>query len=153
MINEHGPWLIEYNCRLGDPETEVIIPRLMNDLVLLLKSAAQKRLKEVTIQVDPRSVATVMAVSGGYPGNFEKGKEIKGISGNILNETMIFHAGTTMKDNTIVTNGGRVLAVTSFGNTVREAAEQSTYMLEQVYFEEMNFRTDIGYEFHSGNEK
>lgn len=147
MIGKNVPWLIEYNCRLGDPETEVVIPRLKNDLVELLQAAAEKRLNGIDIQVDPRAAATVMAVSGGYPGKFEKGKEIKGISGLVLNETMIFHAGTKKLDDTVVTNGGRVLAVTSYGNTIKEAAEQSTYMLEQIYFEEMNFRTDIGYEF------
>lgn len=147
MVNEKGTKVIEYNCRLGDPETEVVIPRLKNDLVFLLQAAAEKRLKKMHIEIDDRAVATVMAVSGGYPGKYEKGKEIKGISGLVLNNTMIFHAGTIMQDNLVVTNGGRVLAVTSYGTTIREAAEQSTYMLEQIYFEEMNFRTDIGYEF------
>ena len=147
MINDEGPWLIEYNCRLGDPETEVVIPRLKNDLVELLHAASLKRLKNIDIHIDPRAAATVMAVSGGYPGPFEKGKEIKGISGVVLDETMIFHAGTKKQDNIVVTNGGRVLAVTSFGNTIKEASELSTYMMEQIYFDEMNFRTDIGYEF------
>ncbi|MEJ7626593.1 MAG: phosphoribosylamine--glycine ligase [Ferruginibacter sp.] len=152
MINENVPWVIEYNCRLGDPEAEVVIPRLQNDLVELFKAASEKQLQNIKIQIDPRASATVMAVSGGYPGNYEIGKEIKGISGLILNETLIFHSGTKKKDDIVVTNGGRVLAVTSYGKTIKEAVEQSTYMLEQIYFEEMNFRTDIGYEFHAGQD-
>jgi len=152
MINDDVPWVIEYNCRLGDPEAEVVIPRLQNDLVELFKAASEKQLQNNKIQIDPRASATVMAVSGGYPGNYEIGKEIKGISGLILNETLIFHSGTKKKDGIVVTNGGRVLAVTSYGKTIKEAVEQSTYMLEQIYFEEMNFRTDIGYEFNAGQD-
>jgi phosphoribosylamine--glycine ligase len=147
MINKDEPWVIEYNCRLGDPETEVVIPRLKNDLVALLKAASEKRLKEVDIEIDERAAATVVAVSGGYPGNYEKGKVISGIAENVLPQTMVFQAGTKQQGNDLITNGGRVLAITSMGDTIREAAEQSTYMLENIYFEDINFRTDIGYEF------
>ncbi|MEO5984939.1 MAG: phosphoribosylamine--glycine ligase, partial [Ferruginibacter sp.] len=147
MINNDEASVIEYNCRLGDPESEVVLPRLKNDLVEMLAAAGQKRLNDIKIEIDPRSVATVVAVSGGYPGNFEKHKEIKGLSDISLDSTFIFHAGTILKNEKIVSNGGRVLAVTSYGNTIKEAAEQSTYVLEHIYFEDMNFRTDIGYEF------
>ncbi len=147
MINKGEASVIEYNCRLGDPESEVVLPRLKNDLVKMLVAAGQKRLNDIDIILDPRSVATVVAVSGGYPGNYEKEKEIKGLSAMSLDSTVIFHAGTILKDEKILTNGGRVLAVTSFGNNIKEAAEQSNYVLEQIYFEDMNFRTDIGYEF------
>ncbi len=148
MIKDGKASVIEYNCRLGDPESEVIIPRLKNDLVLLLQAAAKKELQNVTVFIDPRAAATVMAVSGGYPGNYTKGMEIRGISLNdVLDDSMIFHAGTKVENNKVITNGGRVLAVTSYGETIREAAELSNYMMEQIYFEDMNYRTDIGHEF------
>ena len=148
MIKNGIASVIEYNCRLGDPESEVVIPRLKNDLVVLLQAAAEKKLLECKIDIDPRAAATVMAVSGGYPGNYKKGMEIRGIALNdVLDDSMIFHAGTRIENNKVVTNGGRVLAVTSYGDTIREAAELSNYMMEQIYFEDMNYRTDIGYEF------
>ncbi len=147
MNHEGEPKVIEYNCRMGDPETETVIPRIENDLVELLIATSQQRLHEMKIQTDQRTVATVVAVSGGYPGDYERGKVILGLEGNILEDTIVFQCGTKMEEDVIVTNGGRVLAVTSYGNTVAEAAEQSNYMLEQFYFENMYFRHDIGYEF------
>lgn len=148
MIKDGKASVIEYNCRLGDPESEVVIPRLKNDLVLLLQAAATKQLQKVSVDIDPRAAATVMAVSGGYPGNYTKGMEIKGITlSDVLDDSMIFHAGTKVENNKVITNGGRVLAVTSYGETIREAAELSNYMMEQIYFEDMNYRTDIGHEF------
>lgn len=148
MIKDGKASVIEYNCRLGDPETEVVIPRLKNDLVNLLQAAAKKELQKVSIDIDPRAAATVMAVSGGYPGNYKKGMEIRGIAeSDVLDDSIIFHAGTRIENNKVITNGGRVLAVTSYGDTIREAAELSNYMMEQIYFEDMNYRTDIGYEF------
>jgi phosphoribosylamine--glycine ligase len=148
LINDNDdPKVIEYNCRLGDPETEAIIPRIKNDLVELLGATSQQRLNEVKISIDERATATVVAVSAGYPGDYEKGKAIAGLDGNILDGTMIFQSGTKAENEEIVTNGGRVLAVTSFGDTITEAVEQSVYMLEQVHFEGMNYRHDIGYEF------
>ena len=148
LINVKGePYVIEYNCRLGDPETEVIIPRIENDLVEVLIATAQERLNEIKIITSKKTAVTIMAVSGGYPNEHETGKVITGLSETNLQGTIVFHAGTKQDGDNIVTNGGRVLAVTSFGNSIAEAAEQSTYMLEQIYFDEIYYREDIGYEF------
>jgi phosphoribosylamine--glycine ligase len=147
MSDDGEPKVIEYNCRLGDPETEVVIPRIKNDLVELLMATAQQRLHEIKIETDERAVATVVAVSGGYPGDYEKGKVIKGLQDPALQDTIIFHSGTKKEGDDIVTNGGRVLAVTSYGGNISEAVEQSNYMLEQLDFEGMYYRSDIGYEF------
>lgn len=150
LMNDNGaPKVIEYNCRMGDPETEVVIPRLKNDLAELLAATAAQQLHQVTIQTDERAAATVVAVSGGYPGDYEKGKVINGLNDLPVEDTIVFYAGTKNEDGEVVTNGGRVLAVTSFGQNITEAAELSNYMLEQLYFEGMYFRTDIGYEFKS----
>ena len=149
LMNDNGePNVIEYNCRMGDPETEVVIPRIKNDLVELLMATADKRLNEIKIEIDDRTVATVVAVSGGYPGDYIKGKLIEGLDKLPFEQTLIFHSGTKNDGGEIVTNGGRVLAVTSFGDNIAEAAEQSNYMLEQLYFDGMYYRTDIGYEFN-----
>ncbi|MBK8784943.1 MAG: phosphoribosylamine--glycine ligase [Chitinophagaceae bacterium] len=148
LMNDNGePKVIEYNCRMGDPETEVVIPRIKNDLVELLVATTTQKLNEITIETDERAVATVVAVSGGYPGDYEKGKAILGLDTPALENTIVFHSGTKKEDDDIVTNGGRVLAVTSFGENITEAVEQSNYMLEQLHFEGMYYRTDIGYEF------
>ncbi len=148
LMNDNGdPKVIEYNCRLGDPETEVVIPRIKNDLVELLIAMADQKLHEITIETDTRAVATVVAVSGGYPGDYEKGQPISGLLDTVLEDTIIFHSGTKKAGDEIVTNGGRVLAITSFGENITEAVEQSNYMLEQLHFEGMYHRTDIGYEF------
>lgn len=148
LMNNNGePSVIEYNCRLGDPETEVVIPRIKNDLVELLIATADGRLNEINIETDERAVATVVAVSGGYPGDYEKGKVISGLEKTPFENSIIFHSGTIKQGDDIITNGGRVLAVTSFGENISEAAELSNYMLEQLYFEGMRYRTDIGYEF------
>jgi len=148
LINVAGqPFVIEYNCRLGDPETEVIIPRIENDLVEVLCATAQQRLNEITIITSKQIAVTVMAVSGGYPNEYKTGKIISGLNDTTLEGTIIFHAGTQQVGEDIVTNGGRVLAVTSFGDSIAEAAEQSNYMLQQLYFDEMYYRQDIGFEF------
>lgn len=148
LMNDNGdPKVIEYNCRLGDPETEVVIPRIKNDLVEILIATSQKKLQQVKLEIDDRSAATVVAVSGGYPGDYQKGKEINGLEDTSINDTMIFLAGAKKEGEKIVTNGGRVLTVTSFGANITEAAEQSNYMMEQLFFEDMYFRSDIGYEF------
>jgi phosphoribosylamine--glycine ligase len=148
LINVGGePFVIEYNCRLGDPETEVIIPRVENDLVEILSATSQQRLNEITIITSKLTAVTVMAVSGGYPNEHETGKVITGLTDTVLEGTIIFHAGAKQEGDKIVTNGGRVLAVTSFGNSITEAAEQSNYMLEQIYFDGIYYRHDIGYEF------
>ena len=148
LINVGGaPYVIEYNCRLGDPETEVIIPRIENDLIEILSATAQERLNEINIITSKQTVVTVMAVSGGYPNEHEIGKVIRGLKERVLEGTILFHAGTRQEGDAVLTNGGRVIAVTSFGNSIAEAAEQSNYMLEQIDFDGMYYREDIGYEF------
>jgi len=148
LINVKGePFVIEYNCRFGDPETEVIIPRVENDLVEILLATSQQRLNEITIKTSPQVAVTVVAVSGGYPNDYEVGKEIHGLDGSIINGTIIFHSGTRLENNKVLSNGGRVLAITSLGDNIREAVEHSNYMLEQIFFEGIYFREDIGFEF------
>lgn len=140
------PFVIEYNCRMGDPETEVVMPRLKNDLVTLLKAAAEKKLDTVTVTCDERYACTVVAVSGGYPGDYEKGFEITGLDA-ATPDSLIFHAGTKKAYDAILTNGGRVLCVTSYGDSVADAVNKSKDVLGQISFEDMYFRRDIGYEF------
>ncbi|MBX2934115.1 MAG: phosphoribosylamine--glycine ligase [Ferruginibacter sp.] len=148
LMNDEGePKVIEYNCRLGDPETEVVIPRIKNDLVELLLATVDKKLQGISIQTDERTVATVVAVSGGYPGDYEKGKPIKGLEEKDLQGKMIFHSGTKISEAGIVTNGGRVLAVTAYGNNITDAVNQSNNLLSFINFEKMYHRPDIGYEF------
>ena len=149
LINiSDDPYVIEYNCRMGDPETEVVMPRLKNDIVELLTAAAQQKLGGVKIETDGRTAVTVMAVSGGYPGEYEKGVPIDGLDLLQEEEALIFHAGTKQDGEGIVTNGGRVLTVTSFGDSVKNAAEKSKAILEVISFDGMYFRKDIGYEFY-----
>lgn len=147
MIYNGDPYMIEYNCRLGDPETEVVIPRIKNDLADLLIAVADGKVNEASLITDPRSAAATVAVSGGYPGIYTKGKKIEGITEETIEDSLVFHAGTIQQDGNVITNGGRVLVVTAFGSNIREAAEQSVYMMEQLYFEDMKYRGDIGYEF------
>jgi phosphoribosylamine--glycine ligase len=147
MITNGEPYVIEYNCRLGDPETEVIIPRLKNDLVELFSAIARQELNTIQIDIDERAAATIVAVSGGYPGTYETGKVINGLDEEPLEDCIVFHSGTKPADDTVVTNGGRVLAVTALGTNIKEASELAQYMMEQLYFEDMYYRPDIGYEF------
>ena len=147
MISQGNPYMIEYNCRMGDPETEVVIPRIKNDLVSILMATAKQELDKLQIETDERTAVTVVAASGGYPGNFEAGKLIEGLKDAFVNDSIIFHAGTEEKNGKIFSRGGRVLAATSFGDNIADAAEHSNYLLEQVNFEGMYFRKDIGYEF------
>lgn len=142
------PYVIEYNCRMGDPETEVVMPRLQNDLVALFKATAQQKLNEVNIETDPRTAATIVAVSGGYPGDYEKGMPIDGLDLIQEEDTIVFHAGTKQEGETIVTAGGRVLAVTSLSSDLLKAVEKSMTILEIIEFDGMHFRKDIGYEFY-----
>lgn len=147
LINIHDePFVIEYNCRMGDPETEVVMPRLKNDIVELFEAVHYAQLQNINIETDERACCTVVAVSGGYPGNYAKGKPIY-FGKTETADTIIFHAGTQQKGGEVVTNGGRVLAVTSFGNTIAKAVQQSKEVLAQIQFEGMYFRKDIGYEF------
>ena len=148
LINVNGaPFVIEYNCRFGDPETEVIIPRIENDLVEIFLATAEQRLNEITIKTSPLATVTVVAVSGGYPNEYETGKEIHGLDNAAMEGTIIFHSGTRQETNKVLTNGGRVLAITSFGDNIIGAKQQSNYVLEKIFFEGIYFRDDIGFEF------
>ncbi len=139
------PKVIEYNVRLGDPETEVVIPRIMNDLVELFEAVANQNLDKVNLQLDPRTATTVMTVSGGYPGSYQKGKVISGI--DEVKDSIIFHAGTTHdKDGNVVTNGGRVMAITSFGQDFKSALAQSYTNVDKLSFEGINYRKDLGFD-------
>lgn len=138
------PKVIEYNVRMGDPETEVVIPRIENDFVEVLQAVAEKRLHEVQLSVDSRSAVTVMTVSGGYPEAYEKGKEIIGLEK--ISDSIVFHAGTKEENRKILTNGGRVIAVTSFGNDFREALSTSYQNIQKMDFEGMYYRKDLGFD-------
>jgi phosphoribosylamine---glycine ligase len=141
------PMVIEYNCRMGDPETEVVFPRIKNDLPELLLAALRHQLDQVQLITDERKAVTIMAVSGGYPGEYKKGIPITGLAELDIPDTLVFQAGTGMQDGQLVTKGGRVIAITSMGDTIAEAAEQSLYAMEQIYFTDIYFRSDIGFEF------
>ncbi len=142
------PFVIEYNCRMGDPETEAVLPRLKNDLVKLFMALHNGTLQDYEIEMDERVCCTIMAVSGGYPGNYKKNLEISGLE-NVRNnnDILIFHAATKQRGNEIVTNGGRVLAVSSFGADIKKAVDKSTKVLNRISFEGMYYRKDIGFEF------
>ena len=145
LINVKGePMVIEYNVRMGDPETEVVLPRIQSDLVELFKAVADEKLDTVSLQIDDRSAATIMIVSGGYPEAFEKGKLISGI--DTVTDSLIFHAGTKIENNAVVSNGGRVLAVTSFGNNHDEAIKKSYQSIAKLHFDKMYYRKDIGFD-------
>ncbi len=141
---ENEPYVIEYNCRMGDPETEVVLPRLKTDLVELLNALFDGSLKNINIELEAKTAATVMLVSGGYPEKYEKGKIMSNI-GEVEN-SLIFHAGTKGADGQVVTNGGRVMALTSFGNNFQEAVQQSLENAEKVEFEGKYYRKDIGFD-------
>ncbi len=140
----NDPFVIEYNVRLGDPETEVVIPRIKSDLVDLFIATAEKKLNEFNLEIDDRSATTVMMVSGGYPESYEKGKEISGLDN--VNNSIVFHAGTSLKKDSVITSGGRVLAVTSFGKNYKEALAQSYQNIKKIHFDKMNYRKDIGFD-------
>ncbi|SDD71626.1 phosphoribosylamine--glycine ligase [Pricia antarctica] len=138
------PKVIEYNVRMGDPETEVVVPRIKNDMVSLFEAVADQSLDAVDLEIDERTAATVMLVSGGYPGGYEKGKTITGFEK--IDDSLVFHAGTTNKDGKTVTNGGRVMAITSYGKNFKEALNISYQNIHQIGFEGMNYRNDIGFD-------
>jgi phosphoribosylamine--glycine ligase len=138
------PKVIEYNVRMGDPETEVVLPRLKNDLVELFQAVANQSLNEEDILIDERAATTVMLVSGGYPESYQKGMEISGLETVI--DSIVFHAGATIKADKIVTSGGRVMAITSFGKTYQEAIKKSYQNIAKLHFDKMNYRKDIGFD-------
>ena len=138
------PKVIEYNVRMGDPETEVVLPRLKTDLVEVFQAMANQTLSKISIDIDQRAATTIMLVSGGYPEAYEKGKEIKGIER--VTDSIVFHAGAKFQNDKVVTSGGRVMAVTSYGNTYQEAIKKSYQSIENLYFDKMNYRKDIGFD-------
>ncbi len=142
------PFVIEYNCRMGDPETEVVIPRVKNDLVELLIATAKQQLNTIKLDVDERFATTIVAVSGGYPNDYKKGYAITGLEQE-LSDAWIFHSGTKKTDGKVVTNGGRVICATALAADLDEAINRSRDIIESVQFEEKYFRRDIGFEFLS----
>jgi phosphoribosylamine--glycine ligase len=145
LINVKGePIVIEYNVRMGDPETEVVIPRLKSDLVELFQAVANQTLDQVSLQIDERSATTIMVVSGGYPEDYDKGFEITGLEK--IQDSIAFHAGTKLKNDKVVTNGGRVIAITSFGDNFQEAIKKSYQNIEKLHFDKMYYRKDIGFD-------
>jgi phosphoribosylamine---glycine ligase len=144
MNNDGDPYVIEYNVRMGDPESEVVLPRIKTDFVEILKATAENRLKDLKVDFDERTATTVMLVSGGYPGTYEKGKEITGL--DQVDGSMVFHAGTTTDNGKVLTNGGRVIAVSSFGATMKEALDKSYANADKIQFEGKYYRRDIGFD-------
>jgi phosphoribosylamine--glycine ligase len=145
LMNDNGsPSVVEYNVRMGDPETEVVLPRIQSDLFDLFDGVANQNLGEKEFSVTDKIATTVMLVSGGYPESYEKGAVISGLDNH--KDSIIFHAGTKMKEEAIVTNGGRVLAVTSLADSIQEALDQSYKTIDSIHFEKMNYRKDIGFD-------
>ncbi|MGJ8743432.1 phosphoribosylamine--glycine ligase [Polaribacter sp.] len=145
LMNDNGnPSVVEYNVRMGDPETEVVLPRIKSDLLDLFEGVANQNLNEKSFSVINDIATTVMLVSGGYPESYEKNKEITGLEN--VTESTVFHAGTTLNNNKVVSAGGRVMAVTSIGNTIEEALEKSYRSIDKIHFDKMNYRKDIGFD-------
>jgi phosphoribosylamine--glycine ligase len=145
LINVKGePIVIEYNVRMGDPETEVVIPRLKSDLVELFQAVGNQTLDQVSLEIDERSATTIMVVSGGYPEDYGKGFEISGLEN--IKDSIVFHAGTKLENGKVVTNGGRVIAITSFGESFQEAIKKSYQNIDKLNFDKMYFRKDIGFD-------
>jgi len=138
------PYVIEYNVRMGDPETEVVIPRIKSDLVEIFSAVASQNLDNINLEINPQSATTVVLVSGGYPEDYEKGKIISGIEN--IEDSLVFHAGTTLDNDKIVSNGGRVLAITSLAETFQEALKISYKNINKISFDKMYYRKDIGFD-------
>jgi phosphoribosylamine--glycine ligase len=144
------PMVIEYNCRMGDPESEAVIPRIKSDLLPLFVALKDKTLNKHTLEILPDAAASVFVVSGDYPEAYEKGKVITGL--DKINDSILFHAGTKLQDGNIVSNGGRVIAVTSFGKTISEALAASYKNVKNIHFDKMNYREDLGKDLMEGKE-
>lgn len=140
----NDPFVIEYNVRMGDPETEVVIPRLENDLVDILEAVGTQTLDTIDVQIKKEAATTIMVVSGGYPEAYEKGKEITGIA--TIEDSIVFHAGTKLDGEKVVTNGGRVIAITSYANTYEDAIKKSYQNIAKLHFDKMYYRKDIGFD-------
>jgi len=140
----NDPKVIEYNVRMGDPETEVVLPRLKNDLVELFNAITNQTLEKIKLEIDDRAATTVMMVSGGYPEAYEKGKEITGLEK--IKDSIPFHAGAIFKEGKIVTSGGRVMAMTSYGKTYQDAIKKSYQNIALLHFDKMYYRKDIGFD-------
>jgi len=150
IMVKSDPYVIEYNCRLGDPETEVILPRLKSDLLELFDGIATGTLSERDVEFDNRTASTIMLVSGGYPEKYEKGKKIT-FNNNEKNESIVFHAGTKKESNNVITSGGRVISVTSYGKNIAESTKNSYNTINNISFENMNYRQDIGKDMNKYN--
>nr|HPR33860.1 phosphoribosylglycinamide synthetase C domain-containing protein [Prolixibacteraceae bacterium] len=147
LINCGGdPFVIEYNVRMGDPETEAVVLRIESDFAELLEGVARETLDTKPLETDPRAAATVMMVSGGYPGDYEKGKAVSGLDS--VRDSIVFHAGTTDKNDQVVTAGGRVLAVSSYGKTFHEALEHSYHSTSLIHFDGCYYRKDLGFDLN-----
>ena len=145
LMNDNGnPSVVEYNVRMGDPETEVVLPRIASDLFDLFEGVANQTLDKKSFSVIDKTAATVVLVAGGYPEAYEKNKEITGFDS--LEESIVYHAGTVIKDQKVVTNGGRVMAITSFGDTIEAALAKSYNSIQKIHFDKMNYRKDIGFD-------
>ena len=129
---------------MGDPETEVVLPRIESDLYDLFEGVAEQTLHEKSFSVNPKTATTVMLVAGGYPEAYQKGKQITGFENT--EDSVVFHAGTKIENNEVVSNGGRVMAVTSLGNSIEEALAKTYANIEKIQFEDMNYRKDIGFD-------
>ncbi|MGB0982189.1 MAG: phosphoribosylamine--glycine ligase [Winogradskyella sp.] len=140
----NDPKVIEYNVRMGDPETEVVLPRLKTDLVEIFKAMANQTLSEIQINIDERAATTIMLVSGGYPEAYQKGKVITGLEN--ITDSIVFHAGAKQQNGNVITSGGRVMAITAFGNTHQEAIKKSYQSIEKLQFDKMYYRKDIGFD-------
>lgn len=144
MITAEGPYVLEFNCRFGDPETQVVIPRLKTDLVDVMEAVLDERLDEISLEWDLRNAVCVVLASGGYPGSYEKGKVITGLD-DVPEDILVFHAATALSDGALVTSGGRVLGVTAFGETIRKAIERVYEGVAKISFEGMHYRRDIAH--------
>lgn len=140
----NDPKVIEYNVRMGDPETEVVLPRLKTDLVEIFKAMANQTLSEIQIDIDKRAATTIMLVSGGYPEAYQKGKVITGLEN--ITDSIVFHAGAKQQNGNVITSGGRVMAITSYGDTYHNAIKKSYQSIEKLQFDKMYYRKDIGFD-------